>query len=192
MGSLQSSVFSLQSAGGRCRAGWRALGVVLLVAGLFAVPVEAQREVVPGKASTIGTAESEAVARAAFFQLRSPATPSHTLDMCPHGNAEALRDTIRFAAAEGQTVEQIVEGVIARHGDHMRIVPERRGAGLWAWVMPPFVLLAGAGLLTFGLRKLRGSGGRAEADPDPQLSDEDRRRLDEALAELEASQEEPA
>ncbi len=34
-------------------------------------------------------------------QLRSPVTPSHTLDMCPAPEADALRDTVRAEAARG-------------------------------------------------------------------------------------------
>ena len=52
----------------------------------------------------VRTAATDAVARAAMFRLRSPVTPSHTLDMCPAAEAEALRDTLRIAAAYGHGV----------------------------------------------------------------------------------------
>jgi cytochrome c-type biogenesis protein CcmH/NrfF len=180
----------LRSGRGQAWVGILAFLLTMALAGT--VPVEAQSRVVPGKSSTVGTLETESVARAAMFQLRSPVTPSHTLDMCPNVGVEALRDTIRMAAAEGQSVDQIVEGVIARYGEHLRLVPERRGAGLWAWIMPPIALLFGAGLLMARLRKLRGPSGGAPAPVGAGLSDEERERLDAALAELEVSQEEPA
>jgi cytochrome c-type biogenesis protein CcmH len=144
-----------------------------------------------GQAGVVRDPATEPVAREAMFRLRSPATPSHTLDMCPHGNAEALRDTIRLAAAEGQTVDQLVEGVIARYGEHMRLLPQRRGAGLWAWVLPPAVLLFGLGVVLLRLRALRAppeeQAARAVGED---LTAEERARLEEALAELEETQEE--
>jgi cytochrome c-type biogenesis protein CcmH/NrfF len=168
----------------------RSAWLVLILCLWTAVPLEAQRPEVPGRIGSIGTPKTEAVARTAMTQLRSPITPTHTLDMCPNPGVEALRDTIRWAAAEGQTVDQLVEGVIARYGEEMRIVPERRGVGIWAWVMPPAVLLLGAGLLAARIRRLR-------RDPDPAdrtddgITDDERRELDAALAELDASEEEP-
>jgi cytochrome c-type biogenesis protein CcmH/NrfF len=149
---------------------------LLVESGLHALP---WREPVPGAH----------VARAAMFRLRSPVTPSHTLDMCPAAEAEALRDTLRIAAAQGQTMDELVEGVIARYGEHMRILPKRSGAGLWAWILPPAVLLFGAGLVVARLRALR----RLPGDDPSQsatLSDEDRELLEAALAELESGGEE--
>jgi cytochrome c-type biogenesis protein CcmH/NrfF len=161
--------------------------LLLLSAVLWSVgPAEAQREPVPGK-TTLGTPESEKVARAAMFQLRSPVTPMHTLDMCPNPGVDALRDTIRMAAAEGQSADQIVEGVIARYGEHLRVVPERRGFGLFAWLIPPAVLLLGAGLVVGRLRALRDRPEREPVDPGS-ITDEDRERLAAALAELEIAE----
>jgi cytochrome c-type biogenesis protein CcmH/NrfF len=161
----------------------RALALLLLV---LAVPVAAaardQAERRPGEPLRVSPA-AEAVARTAMFRLRSPATPSHTLDMCPHPAAEALRDTLRMAAEVGQTADQISEGVIARYGEHMRLLPKRRGFGVWAWVLPPAVLLFGAGVVVSRVRTLRAAADYAE--PDAPMSDEDRASLAEALAELE-------
>lgn len=96
------------------------------------------------------TPEQTRTANEAMSQLRSPVTPFHTVDMCP--SVPALRDSIRVAAAAGFTTDQIVEDVIARHGEQIRILPERRGAGLWAWIATPLVLLIGGGLIVARLR----------------------------------------
>jgi cytochrome c-type biogenesis protein CcmH len=190
--SHRSSVSGLRSDDSVRRTVRLSIRALLVVFAFWAAaPAGAQDRVVPGKSSMVGTPETEAVAREAFFRLRSPVTPSHTLDMCPAPQAEALRDTMRVAAAEGQSVDQLVEGVIARYGEQMRILPERRGAGLWAWLMPPAALLLGAGALAFRLRRLRGQGGAAPAEGgESTLTDEERSRLDAALAELEAAEEE--
>lgn len=122
----------------------------------------------------------EAVAHEAMIRLRSPVTPSHTLDMCPAAEAIALRDTVRQAALQGQSVDQIVEGVVARYGEPMRLLPRRDGFGLWAWLAPPLVLIFGALAVFLAIRRLRGRAGSAPASDAP-MSDEDRARLDAAL-----------
>ncbi|HEX2091804.1 MAG TPA: cytochrome c-type biogenesis protein CcmH, partial [Longimicrobiaceae bacterium] len=119
---------------------------VLLAAVLVFVAVPAPAQVSPGRARE--------VAHEAASQLRSPVTPSHTLDMCPAPEAEALRDTVLMAATRGMTAGEIVEGVIARRGEQLRIVPKREGFGIWAWILPPAVLLAGLGVVSARLRAM--------------------------------------
>ena len=141
--------------------------------GLLALPGRAQA---PVELSP----ELERVATTAMSRLRSPYTPSHTVDMCP--SAGALRDTIRLAAASGQSTDAIVEGVIARHGEQLRVLPKRSGAGLWAWIFPPLVLVGGAVVL---IRRLRPAPGTATAGGDPPLSDNERDEVAAALREWE-------
>jgi cytochrome c-type biogenesis protein CcmH len=146
---------------------------ILLAALLLAVPLQAQ---VQPKLPP----EVQAVVHETLVSLRSPVTPSHTLDMCPAAEAIALRDTIRAAALQGQTSSQIVEGVVARYGERMRTLPRRDGFGLWAWLAPPLVLLLGGFAVFFAIRRMRG---RTVATPMPAgaMTDEDRARLDAAL-----------
>ncbi len=153
------------------------LSAVLLA---LAVPLRAQDAAAPAAHATEAQA-TEAVAHSAMTQLRSPVTPFHTLDMCPDAAAVALRDTVRAEAAAGKTADQIIEGVIARRGEELRIVPKHSGVGLWAWIAPPAVLLGGAFLIGGWLRRSRAN---AAPDPEPEsLSGADRERLAAALAE---------
>jgi len=121
------------------------------------------------------------VAHAAEEQLRSPVTPSHTLDMCPSPEAAALRDSVVGMAAGGMTAGQIVETVIARRGEQMRIVPQERGVGLWAWILPPAVLVIGIGIVIQRLNALR--RGRAGVQPEPAraMSEIERAQVEAAL-----------
>jgi cytochrome c-type biogenesis protein CcmH len=135
--------------------------------------------------------EVERTAREAMVQLRSPVTPSHTLDMCPAAEAIALRDTLRMAALAGATRDQMVDDVVARYGDHMRILPQRSGVGLFAWLLTPLALVGGAVFVVLRLRAMREHGPAAVAEaPASSLSDEDRAALAEALRELEEAEEE--
>ena len=126
---------------------------------------------------------AERNAKEAMAQLRSPVTPMHTLDMCPAEEAAALRDTVRIAAAQGMSSQQIVEGVIARRGESLRVLPKRSGVGLFAWVLPPLFLLAGAALVVGRLRRSRMPDVTA-----PPLTDAERGEIRAALVALEAEQ----
>jgi cytochrome c-type biogenesis protein CcmH/NrfF len=128
-----------------------------------------------------GATPSSPEADAAIGRIRSPYCPGLMLEVCPSPQAELLRDSIRAMAAQGKPASAIVEDVIARHGEEWRAVPKRSGAGLWAWLAPPAVLLLGAGLVMARLRRLR-EGRAAEAVPaDAHISDAEHARLAEAL-----------
>src|SRR4051812_46895060 len=128
---------------------------------------------------------AEATARAAEEQLRSPVTPSHTLDMCPSPEATALRDTVLMEAAAGYSVTQIVEGIIARRGEQMRILPKESGVGLWAWILPPSILVIGAGVVALRLAQLkRGRRGILPIAP-ATMNDDERAQVEAALRRFE-------
>lgn len=140
----------------------------------------------PLAAQALSPAEAERVAREAAAQLRSPVTPSHTLDMCPAAEAQALRDTMVARAATGVPAARLVEEVVARRGEELRLVPKRQGLGWLAWIATPAVLLLGAAMVAGKLRSLRG-GDRAPAPPAETLSADDRERLAAAMAEYDRS-----
>jgi len=131
--------------------------------------------------------DAEQEALSAMSQLRSPVTPSHTLDMCPSPEAAALRDTVRAEAALGVPADRIVAEVIARRGEQMRILPKGSGFGLWAWLLPPAVLLGGLGVVGAWMRRARRGAPASNAFPEA-MSTEDRDLL---AAELAAWEREP-
>jgi cytochrome c-type biogenesis protein CcmH/NrfF len=150
----------------------RRLLMVILLA--LAAPAAAQRPE-PGSPAW-------QTARAAMMELRSPVTPSHTLDMCP--SAEAQRDTMYLAAATGLSREQLVEDFIARYGEQVRLLPRKQGFGWWAWLATPAVLLLGLGLVA---RKIAALRGRADPATRP-LTDEERAQLETALRGLDSEE----
>jgi cytochrome c-type biogenesis protein CcmH/NrfF len=130
-------------------------------------------------AQTVLPPEKEKIAVEAMSRLKSPYTPFHTVDMCP--SAPALRDSIRVMAANGMSSEAIVEDVISRHGEQLRILPKRSGVGLVAWIATPLLLIVGATLIAVRLRRgQREAPLPAAAAP---LTDEDRTELAAALRE---------
>lgn len=129
---------------------------------------------------------TEAIAR-----LKSPYCPGLMLEVCPSGGGAALRDSIETLADEGWDADQIVEWVVANHGEKYRAMPKRQGAGWLAWLMPPFAVLAGVGLVVYALLRMRR---RKEERPDTPVAEptpDEEARLREALAELEAEEEVP-
>jgi cytochrome c-type biogenesis protein CcmH len=132
--------------------------------------------------------EVELVARDAMTRLRSPITPSHTLDMCPAAEAMALRDTIRMAALGGMTADRIVEDVIARHGEQVRLIPRRSGFGLAAWLLTPLALLGGGLFLALRLRAMRRSGPAPAAAGTGAMTTEDQDALALALRDFERTE----
>ncbi|MDB4952180.1 MAG: Cytochrome c-type biosis protein [Gemmatimonadetes bacterium] len=158
----------------------RALALAVLAAA-SSVPLRAQDPAT----SPISADDAMRVANAAETQLRSPVTPGHTLDMCPSAEASALRDTVLWQAKQGMTSDQIVEDVIGRRGEEMRIVPRHSGTGLLAWIAPPFVLLVGAGALTAKMRRMRRGASADLPETAAPITADDRALLDRALRQME-------
>lgn len=126
-------------------------------------------------------------AEAAIAQLRSPYCPGLMLEVCPSPSAAALRDSIYDLAAQGETTDQIVGWMLARHGEEWRGVPQRSGVGLWAWIVPPIALLIGIGLVAGWMRSSRAQSEMVETSPATEMSDGDREKLAAALREWEES-----
>ena len=104
------------------------------------------------------------------------------LEVCPSGEAQALRDSIRMGAEAGLDADSLVEWMIASHGEEYRAFPQRGGVGLLAWAVPPVALLLGLGVVVIVLRRMLGPGRARGAAED--ITDEERDRLDAALARL--------
>jgi cytochrome c-type biogenesis protein CcmH/NrfF len=160
--------------------GLRGLGllVVALMIVVAAAPVSAQ----------VPAAEAQKTADAAIARLRSPYCPGLMLEVCPSGPAEMLRDSIRAAAAAGQSASAIVEDVLARHGEEWRAVPRRSGTGLLAWLIMPLALVIGGLVLWKRVSVMRRQGPALAAAGAP-MSDEERMRLNAALREFERAEE---
>lgn len=123
----------------------------------------------------------------AISKLRSPFCPGFMLEVCTTGNAEELRDSLQAGALAGLSADSLVEWMIASYGEEYRALPETRGSGLLAWLVPPLALLLGLSLVVVALRRLKGpvpAGVATDA-----ITEDERGRLDTALAELEEMEE---
>ncbi len=160
-----------------------ALAVLLLPAGLPVAARAAPQDPPPPGA---GPQMLHAEADDAISKILSPFCPGQMLETCPSETAAALRDSINAMAHGGMAADSIIELVLAAHGEEYRAFPRRTGTGLLAWAIPPAVLVAGLAVVVLALRRLVGP---APAPAGADLTDEQRERLDAALAELEEMEE---
>ena len=122
----------------------------------------------------------------AIARIRSPFCPGQMLEVCPSRDAAVLRDSLDQMAARGLPADSMVELVVAAYGEEYRALPKRSGTGLLAWVVPPAALVVGLGLVVLALRRLKGSAPTGDGGG---LTEEEKARLDAALAELEEMEE---
>lgn len=127
---------------------------------------------------------------AAIGRLKSPFCPGLMLEVCPSPQAKLLRDTIQIMADAGASADSLVNWMLANYGEEYRAVPQARGNGLWAWIMPPLMILTGLLAVVATLRHFR-SRREVEKAVDVSLSEEDESVLAEALEELKAAEEVP-
>ena len=172
----------------------RDVGAGRWFAPLFAVLVSACGADLPPEAAELASREAAAGAREihpeaseAISKLRSPFCEGFMLEVCPTSDAEALRDSLQAGALAGLSADSLVEWMVAGWGEEYRALPQTSGSGLLAWVVPPLALLLGLGLVVVTLRRLmRPSAAVVGTDA---ISEEERDRLDTALAELEEMEE---
>ncbi|MDP9226290.1 MAG: cytochrome c-type biogenesis protein CcmH [Actinomycetota bacterium] len=125
-------------------------------------------------------AGSQDVANSISEQVMSPFCPGVTLHDCPSDNALQLRHQIAVWAGRGWTRQRIMGKLLAEYGPDIRAVPADHGASLLVWLLPGAGVLAGAA--TAGVLARRWSRHSPTRGPTPQLSPNDRRRLEEELA----------
>jgi cytochrome c-type biogenesis protein CcmH len=101
--------------------------------------------------------------------------------------ADAERSFIRTLIAQGETKSQIERALVAQYGSAVLGRPPAHGFNLTVYILPPALVLIGAGVLAFTLPKWRRRSRAAAAEAEarardaPKLSAEDARRLEEDL-----------
>jgi cytochrome c-type biogenesis protein CcmH/NrfF len=124
----------------------------------------------------------------AIDQIRSPYCAGLMLEVCPSSGGQALRDSVQALAEEGMSADEIVDWVIANHGEEYRALPKREGASLlMAWVIPPAGILFGLLGVIVVLRRMRAV--RPTVAPiRGELSPEEEDTLRQAVRDLDADE----
>ncbi len=110
------------------------------------------------------------------------------LQVCSSDTGGALRDSIQAMAREGWTTDELVDWVLANHGEEYLAYPEVSGTGLLAWLVPPGAILLGILAVMTALRYMR-RGSPPEDTAALELSTEEEDRLREAMKEMESADE---
>lgn len=119
-------------------------------------------------------------------QLQCPICNGESVADSPSGLASEMRGLIRQKLAQGETEQQVIQYFESRYGDTILESPPAQGFTLMIW-LPPVVMLALGAYVVFVLGREWSSTAAlaAETTEDDEagsdLSDEERRRLREAL-----------
>lgn len=82
--------------------------------------------------------------------------------------AEDLRREVREQMAQGKSDKEIIDYLVARYGDFVLYEPPMKSYTLLLWFGPFVLLLVGAGVLVFQLRKRRKTVQESELTPEAQ------------------------
>lgn len=118
---------------------------LLLLTALLITPVFAQGSNPPTDD------EVNAVAK----QLYCPVCENTPLDVCPTQACAQWRDLIRLKLSQGESEEQIKQYFVDNYGARVLNEPPRTGLNWLAYLVPPVVILIGAGFLVRALRMMR-------------------------------------
>ncbi len=135
-----------------------------------------------------GPLEPHPAAVEAISRIKSPYCPGQMLAVCSSYTGAVLRDSMQAMAREVSTTDELVDWVLANHGEEYLAYPEVSGTGLFAWLVPPGVILLGILAVVAALRYMR-RGAPPEDTATIELSTEEEDRLREAMKEMDSAEE---
>lgn len=145
--------------------------MALLVA-MMAGPVLAEPPAAPDR--PLSDPVQEARAKALFEEVRCIVCQHESISDSPAGLATDMRRLVREEIEGGASDEAVREDLVRRWGDYILFMPPVRLGTVFLWFGPFVLVLLGAFLLVFQLRKKRSGT--------PPLSEEEQARLDALLA----------
>ena len=107
-------------------------------------------------------------------QLRCPTCQGQSVLDSNAPAAEAIRTEIRRRVDAGESDEEILAYIDGQFADSLLLTPPRSGVGALVWALPVAGVVIAAAGLALAFRRWRG-------DHAPEVSDDDRRRVAEAL-----------
>ena len=143
--------------------------IVFFVIGFVAYAVE-PHEVLKDKAL-------EQRARDISKGLRCPVCQNESIDESFADLSADLRLLVRERLTEGDSDQEVVDFIVARYGEFVRLEPEFTGSNVLLWATGPIFLLIGLaiGLLFINRQAVR------EKNADPLLSDNEKRKLEKII-----------
>ncbi len=140
------------------------LALVLVLAGALVV----------GSAGDGGPRTDAERTAALSSQLRCPTCRGQSVRDSDAPAAAAIRTEIARRVEEGQSDEEILAYVDGQFSESLLLTPPRSGVGSLVWILPVAALVVALAGLAAAFRRWR-------PPAPPEVSDEDRRRVAEAL-----------
>jgi len=118
------------------------------LAGLFAFLLVLQE-------APLADPEAEARAQALMREIRCVACENEPISQSASDIAEDMRRVVRQQVATGKSDAEVREWFAERYGEFVLFRPAASGFGGWMLWTLPFILLIGAGLVAFAIRRRR-------------------------------------
>jgi cytochrome c-type biogenesis protein CcmH len=122
----------------------------------------------------------ETRARSISKQLRCVVCQNQSIDDSDAAIARDMRIAVRERLVAGDSDTDAIAFIVSRYGDFVLLAPPFKAITLPLWLGPPFLVLLVVALVTLQISRNRVSA-RGSGNKDPQLSEEDRKRLKSML-----------
>lgn len=112
--------------------------------------------------TTVAAADQAAVeaeARKIEAELIAPCCWSQQVSVHQSPAADEIKKDVRLRLARGQTHQQILDDYVVQFGTRILAEPPAQGFTRMLYVLPPILLLAGAGLVVILVRRFSARGG---------------------------------
>ncbi|MFT8542337.1 cytochrome c-type biogenesis protein CcmH [Acetobacter sp.] len=141
-----------------------AAGLLLMATPVLVLAVDDPSEMLPNP-------QQEARAQAIGAQLRCLVCQNESIEDSSAGLARDLRRVVREHVAKGENNQQVMDWMVSRYGNFIRLKPAFSPGTLLLWAMPVLALLMGIGTAFLFYRR------RAAAPPPPPLTEDEKARL---------------
>jgi cytochrome c-type biogenesis protein CcmH len=141
-----------------------------LAVGLILLSVTAPAWAVSDPAEMLPDHSQELRAEAIGSQLRCLVCQNESIEDSGADLARDLRHVVRVHVARGESNAQVMQWMVSRYGDFIRLRPRLSPTTALLWAMPVLALLVGGLLAWFGVRRRTGQ-------PPAPLDEAERARL---------------
>lgn len=148
---------------GRLRTWLPWVTMAVLVAGSLAI----------GARGDAGSRTVDGRVRAIAGEVRCPTCEGLSAQESEAATARAIRDEIRRRVVAGESDGEIRAYLVSRFGKDILLRPDASGVSALVWALPVAAAVCALGGLAFAFRRWR-------ATPAPELTDEDRRLVEQA------------
>jgi len=144
----KSKVMGVQGPLGSWRVQGRALAFLILLSSTPALAISDPAEMLPNHAQEV---RAERIGE----QLRCLVCQNESIEDSGAGLARDLRHLVRERVAAGDTDQQVIDWMVARYGNFVRLKPPFEPATWLLWLSPVLALGIGTAWILLGRRKVR-------------------------------------